>query len=149
MSIMVRQNWRLSVILMMGCLATVRADDFTLGWYTIDGGGAMFSTGGNFELSGTIGQPDASTVAMAGGDISLTGGFWQGPVTTLCGDTNCDGVFDGADIDPFFLALAFPDQWPLFYSCDFIAANDANSDGAVDGADIDAFFEAITLGHCP
>ena len=50
--------------------------DKDLSWHTIDGGGEMFSTGGDFELSGTIGQPDASTVVLAGGDFKLTGGFW-------------------------------------------------------------------------
>lgn len=34
----------------------------------------MRSTGGEFELSGTIGQPDAGK--MSGGDFTLTGGFW-------------------------------------------------------------------------
>ena len=32
---------------------------YDLGWFTIDGGGGMFSTGGGYELGGTIGQPDA------------------------------------------------------------------------------------------
>ncbi|MHC4698468.1 MAG: hypothetical protein ACYTFA_17180, partial [Planctomycetota bacterium] len=31
--------------------------DLDLSRYTNDGGGAIFSTGGDFELSGTIGQP--------------------------------------------------------------------------------------------
>ena len=42
---------------------------------TIDGGGAMGLTGGDFELSGTIGQPDAGE-PLTGGDFELTGGFW-------------------------------------------------------------------------
>ena len=32
---------------------------YDLTWSTIDGGGAMSSTGGTFDLSGTIAQPDA------------------------------------------------------------------------------------------
>ena len=47
---------------------------FEITWYSIDGGGGMRSTGGDFELSGTIGQPDAGR--MSGGDFTLTGGFW-------------------------------------------------------------------------
>lgn len=43
---------------------------------TIDGGGALRSAGGNFTLSGTVGQPDA-TVAR-GGVFTLQGGFWGG-----------------------------------------------------------------------
>lgn len=58
--------------------------DYELTWNTIDGGGVMFSTGGDFELSGTVGQPDAGT--MSNGDIELTGGFWVGP------SAECDTV---------------------------------------------------------
>jgi hypothetical protein len=42
---------------------------------TIDGGGAMFSTGGGYRLGGTIGQPDAG--ALSGGTYALAGGFWS------------------------------------------------------------------------
>jgi uncharacterized repeat protein (TIGR01451 family) len=44
-------------------------------WYTVDGGGATFSTGGTYSLGGTIGQPDASG-PLAGGNFSVIGGFW-------------------------------------------------------------------------
>ena len=47
-------------------------------WNTIDGGGVT-STGGALSLSGTVGQPDASPT-MAGGTLSLTGGFWAGAI---------------------------------------------------------------------
>jgi len=47
--------------------------DYTLDWYTIDGGGGT-STGGDYSLSGTIGQPDAGE--MSGGDYAVSGGFW-------------------------------------------------------------------------
>jgi hypothetical protein len=49
------------------------AEDYSLNWTTIDGGGGT-STGGVYSVSGTIGQPDAGT--MSGGGYSLTGGFW-------------------------------------------------------------------------
>ena len=47
---------------------------YDLTWNTIDGGGGMFSTGGNYSLGGTIWQPDA--YKMSGGVFSLSGGFW-------------------------------------------------------------------------
>ena len=50
--------------------------------YTIDAGGVTASAGGSFQLSGTIGQPDARTEPMAGGGFSLVGGFWVPPSTT-------------------------------------------------------------------
>ncbi len=51
------------------------AQNYSIGWYKIAGGGGT-STGGNYSLSGTIGQPDAGN-AMTGGSYSLTGGFWS------------------------------------------------------------------------
>lgn len=49
------------------------ADDFSLSWVTVDGGGGM-SQGGPYRASITIGQADTSV--MAGGDYTLRGGFW-------------------------------------------------------------------------
>ena len=37
--------------------------EFDLSWYTIDAGGGSRSTGGDFELSGTMGQPDAGEMS--------------------------------------------------------------------------------------
>ena len=51
-------------------------DSYELSWFTIDGGGATFSTGGAYSLGGSIGQADAG--AMSGGAYSLNGGFWAG-----------------------------------------------------------------------
>lgn len=42
---------------------------------TIDNGGGRAS-GGQFTLTGTIGQPDASLQSASGGQFQLTGGFW-------------------------------------------------------------------------
>jgi len=49
---------------------------FDLSWNTIDCG-AGISTGGSFQLAGTIGQPDAGA-AMTGGSFSIIGGFAPG-----------------------------------------------------------------------
>jgi hypothetical protein len=48
---------------------------YTIDWYKIAGGGGT-STGGTYQVSGTIGQTEAG-VAMTGGSYSLTGGFWS------------------------------------------------------------------------
>jgi hypothetical protein len=53
---------------------TVSAQQYSIDWYKIAGGGGT-STGGTYSVSGTIGQPDAS-LAMSGGNYSVTGGFW-------------------------------------------------------------------------
>jgi hypothetical protein len=55
--------------------ATGFAQQYSIDWYKIAGGGGT-SSGGQYTLSGTIGQPDASG-AMTGGNYSLTGGFWS------------------------------------------------------------------------
>ena len=47
---------------------------YSVDWYKISGGGGS-STGGTYQVSGTIGQPDASG-AMTGGNFSVAGGFW-------------------------------------------------------------------------
>jgi len=55
-----------------------------MSWWTADGGGQTFpglvtrtgSTGGNYPLGGTNGQPDAGL--LTGTSHSLSGGFWFG-----------------------------------------------------------------------
>jgi hypothetical protein len=48
---------------------------YSIGWYKISGGGGT-STGATYQVTGTVGQPDASS-AMSGGQYSVTGGFWS------------------------------------------------------------------------
>src|SRR5215212_3016708 len=54
-------------------ISTVVAQNYSIDWMTIDGGGGT-STGGVYSVSGTIGQPDAGR--MSGGNFTLDGGFW-------------------------------------------------------------------------
>lgn len=79
------------------------AQPYDVSWYTMDGGGGMFSTGGTFSIGGTIGQPDAQvSPVMSGGGFDLTGGFW--PVSNVCNclaDMNGDGKKDGRDVQQF------------------------------------------------
>jgi hypothetical protein len=66
-------------ILLCGLLMTMAglAQTFSIDWHKIAGGGGN-SSGGQFSLSGTVGQQDASSgAAMAGGGFSLTGGYWS------------------------------------------------------------------------
>jgi len=81
-------------ILLCGSL---NGDEFEVTRSTIDGGGVIRSTGGDFELSGTIGQPDAGL--LSGGAFQLSGGFWF-PLSI--DDCNSDGwvnLIDYADFD--------------------------------------------------
>ena len=56
-------------------LALTASAQYSIDWYKVAGGGGT-STGGTYQVSGTIGQPDASAAPMTGGNYSLTGGFW-------------------------------------------------------------------------
>jgi hypothetical protein len=50
--------------------------EYAIDWFTIDGGGTMFSSSSEYTLGGTIGQPD--TAALGSGEYALSGGFWAG-----------------------------------------------------------------------
>ena len=52
--------------------------------WTIDGGGGDAS-GGDFELRGTVGQPDARRSQDGTGDFRLNGGFWTEATGRLVG----------------------------------------------------------------
>ena len=52
---------------------------YDLSWWTADGGAAVGLSAGRYTLSGTIGQPDAGT--LAAGDYELSGGFWSEAVS--------------------------------------------------------------------
>lgn len=121
---------------------------FDLAWQTIDGGGGT-STGGSFQLVGTIGQPDAGTANAA--NFELHGGFWAHGTATphhIClGDlvTSAtfkpppDGIVDGAD-----LAVLLGEWGPNSGSAADIVTSTTFSpppDGVVDGADL-----AVLLG---
>ncbi len=62
-----------ALLLTLAALAVYGQSNYTVDWFTIDGGGGT-STGGVYRVSGTIGQPDAGAT-MSGGNYSIDGGF--------------------------------------------------------------------------
>ena len=126
-------------ILTLAFAPAALGQDFDLSWWTVDGGGAMFSTGGEFSLGSTIGQHDAG--AMTGGDFEMTGGFWAvgsasgGPPCNPC-DANCDGSVDLTDVEPFILLLLGGDPCA---EC----TGDTNNDGSVDLTDVEGFIACL------
>jgi hypothetical protein len=66
----------LSLMLSMSSFCVAYAQNYSIDWYKIAGGGGT-STGGTYQVTGTIGQHDASVQQMTGGNYSLTGGFWS------------------------------------------------------------------------
>ena len=102
----------------------------------------------NMQLRFTANDADRQSIVEAGLDAFKVFEITCGPAFPL-GDLNCDGALNGADIDPFFLALGDPAAYAIaFPNCD-IMNGDVNRDGAVNGADIDVFFECLGAGVCP
>ncbi len=121
-----------AITLLAICLLNIPVlGQYEISWSTIDGGGGT-SSGGDFVLSGTIGQPDAGV--MAGGSYVLSGGFWPGSKWCFvdlpdlfnflqdwlktgagcAGDLNDDNSVDLVDyniITTHWLRLC-PDSWP-------------------------------------
>ncbi len=65
-------------IVVFGLMANAQfllADTFSIDWSKVSGGGGT-STGGVFQVTGTIGQADAGGT-LTGGSFSLEGGFWS------------------------------------------------------------------------
>jgi hypothetical protein len=137
------------------CLATAAyaqsGGGFDLSWSSIDGGGGMFSTGGGFELGGSIGQPDAGpTPVMTGGAFELTGGFWGFVLT--CGakapvdfDQDCDvdlsdlAIFESCASGPGVPGQGTP-------TCQ---AADRDSDNDVDQIDFAVFQRCFSGADAP
>jgi hypothetical protein len=112
-------------------------------------------TAGLMEHEAVIGHSElgldywTDTTAAFGTAYDLAFTLVGGPAGDLCGDANCDGTFNGADIDHFFQALGDPGGWRATHTCDLLDTCDINGDGAANGADIDPFFEGLGSGACP
>ncbi|GIV10453.1 MAG: hypothetical protein KatS3mg019_2544 [Fimbriimonadales bacterium] len=99
---------------------------YDLSWWTIDGGGITFATGGVYNLGSTIGQPDASNV-LTGGTYALTGGFWFAPACIATnGDVDGNNCVDDADLLQVLFAFGVMGLNPA----------DVNCDSVVDDADL-------------
>jgi hypothetical protein len=103
--------------------------------WTVDCGGAIAAIGDGYELSGTIGQPDAGLAS--GGGLTLSGGFWF-PLAE--GDCNTDGGVDLIDFNGFQPCLSGPDGG-VRRGC---SCFDVDQDADVDLLDVAAFQRAFT-----
>src|SRR5262245_39632006 len=133
------------------CVARIEAPapgSYDLSWNTIDGGGATFSTGGGYELGGTIGQPDACPT-MTGGAFGLRGGFWPGtgPAINTCpadiAPPGGDGLVNTADL------LLVINSWGACPGCaaDIAPPGPPPGNGLVNTADLLAVINS--WGACP
>ena len=134
------QAFDLLIVALALFAASATADDFEITRSTIDGGGAMRSTGGGFDLSGTIGQPDAGIMLSSDGEFELTGGFWFEEPPDDC---NSDGWVNLLDYDDFDDCLSGPDGGLPFPECNCF---DLDDDDDVDLSDIRQFQHGFTGG---
>ena len=104
---------------------TQAGGNWTIDWYSIDGGGTMDSAGGAWELKGTIGQHDATEAnEIGGGGWSLTGGFWG--LSPAAGE-QLDRIFrDRFEFTPpsFSSHLAATFRHPRCTTCHAVEATD-------------------------
>jgi hypothetical protein len=122
---------RLAVwIMLLMILAGSNANgQYKLSWYTIDGGGGR-SIGGQYTLTGTIGQPDAAY--SRGGNYELLGGFWPG------------GPLCFVDFEHF---ARFAELW-LVTGTDLPADLFEDEHNIVNGLDLQVFVD-YWLCYCP
>jgi hypothetical protein len=142
-----------AALVVAGLAVGAAEGQYSVVWWTVDGGGALASAGGTFTLAGTVGQPDAGV--MTGGTYTLTGGFWVGAaVPAICtGDGNCDGLINWRDID--YLIAGQNDNvsaWTALFAAPGPSCNllnlDTSGDSHVNWRDIDPFI-ALMNRTCP
>jgi len=116
-------------VLLIGLLTAIAngKGQYGLSWSTIDGGGGT-SSGGQYTVMGTIGQPDAAY--SASGPYELLGGFWPGE--PLC-------VVD------FRHFARFAQYW---LDTDIGLPADLYEDGTIDYYDLAEFVD-LWLCYCP
>lgn len=76
---LLRRALALALLLTFALAAATSAQtggSYDLTWNTFDSGGVMQTTGGEYTLAATSGQPDAGS--QSGGSYALSGGFWTG-----------------------------------------------------------------------
>ncbi len=124
---------------------TLCADTYTIDWWTTAPSATM--SGGGWEVSASVGQPEAGQ-PMSGGDWTVAGGFWVAPSGPQLrpGDLNCDGIVDFDDINPFILALSDPVAYQAAYPNCTVQNGDCNGDTYVDFDDINPFIVILSGG---
>ncbi|MDX2017747.1 MAG: hypothetical protein SFY95_08940 [Planctomycetota bacterium] len=138
-------------LVMMAWLAPGALAQVTIDWQTVDGGGVVSMTGGAIELTGSVGQPDASVLSAgvqnSPGEIILAGGFWALDTAPFCvADVDRSGFVDSDDYVAFVQAFTdgcFGSGNPNL-GC--LVSADFDRSGFIDSDDFVAFVEAFLEG---
>lgn len=142
-----KTRYRAAVAVLTVGVSMAHSGDFSIDRSSIDGGGVMRSRtespGSLFELSGTIGQPDATV--MSGTSFSLTGGLWLRIVPGDCNETGAVEVYDYAQFAGCVTGpIEDPFNTPTPAICQCL---DFNQDGRIDLVDFGGFQSAINGHH--
>jgi len=106
----------------LGSVAAVAGSNLEIDWYSIDGGGMQQASGNQWQLSGSLGQFDASeSNESSGGGFSLTGGFWALDAVLL--EVLFRDRFEGQPVS-FSTLLAPTFRHPRCTTCHAVAATD-------------------------
>ncbi len=135
MNLMVVRAVQMLGIVLIISVSLVLADDTEIFRWTIDSGGVAGSTGGGYELSGTIGQPEAGS--LAGGDFELTGGYWFGVAPGDCDSTGCVDLLNYVEFES---CIAGPASGPPIGSCRCFDVNRSSTIDLADFAEVQASF---------
>jgi hypothetical protein len=109
---------------------------YEISWYTINGGGGQGS-GGQYTLTGTIGQPDAAN--SAGEQYEVLGGFWPGGLVCI------------PDIVNFYDFAKLAEHWletPCNELNNWCSGADLDQLGEVDTVDLKLFVEEWLFYRC-
>jgi hypothetical protein len=125
-----RTQIRMDLVLALLLVAAPTYAAVDVSWYTIDCGGVLNSTGGSFQVAGTVGQADAGV--LIGSGYTLAGGFWPGVGAGACeGDFDGDGTVGLSDLATLLASYGQPGPWAY-------SDGDLDGDGDVDLNDLAA-----------
>ena len=101
---------------------------------SVDGGGAMTSVGGEYELASSIGRPQG---VMTGNGYGITGGLWY---EIPAGDCTEDGYVDMFEHEEFSGCLTGPGAGEPFDECLCFDIDRSGSIDLLDYASVQAAF---------
>jgi hypothetical protein len=119
---------KLTLLAILLSSVTLHAQNYSIDWFKIAGGGGT-STGGLYQVSGTIGQHDAGG-PMTGGNYSLTGGFWVLPAAVQIVGGPTLTIVPAA---PGYATISWSPNTPGFVLQETVSLSPANWTNSVSG----------------